>query len=455
MGLEFLVRVRHTALISGAVVALMAARYVSPMGGLGVALGVVWSLLNLFLLESLVVTITGEERRTFPGLQRAGWILLGFLALFAAGGWLLTQLPIRPLLYGFLLPLGVIVLKSASTLLVQSRLWKSLTATPWRGAAVVAILLLLAWWVVPSWLQGVSSASPARTEPIAQNAPPAAAESHEAAGEAHAAEAEESGPQKFPNVITVLSRANPHAEWAHFLHHNEAVIFSLLVAFLLCLICFFATRNPQMIPGPLQNALEAMVEGLYDFISGIIGEKHAPRFVPFLGTLGLYIWFMNLFGLIPFMDSPTSSLNVTFALGLIVFLYAQWIGLRGLGPLGYVDHLLGSPRDLTGWLLAPLMLPIHILGELAKPISLSCRLFGNIFGEDMLLVAFVSLGITSLSFAHLPFGLPLQLPFLLLALLTSTLQAAVFMVLSTIYFLLMLPHDDHAHEPEGQHAHSH
>jgi F-type H+-transporting ATPase subunit a len=164
---------------------------------------------------------------------------------------------------------------------------------------------------------------------------------------------------------------------------------------------------------------------------------------------------MNLFGLIPFMDSPTSSLNVTFALGLIVFLYAQWIGLRGLGPLGYVDHQLGSPRDLTGWLLAPLMLPIHILGELAKPISLSCRLFGNIFGEDMLLVAFVSLGITSLSFAHLPFGLPLQLPFLLLALLTSTLQAAVFMVLSTIYFLLMLPHDDHAHEPEGQHAHSH
>jgi F-type H+-transporting ATPase subunit a len=118
--------------------------------------------------------------------------------------------------------------------------------------------------------------------------------------------------------------------------------------------------------------------------------------------------------------------------------------------------MLGSPRDLTGWLLAPLMLPIHLLGELAKPISLSCRLFGNIFGEDMLLVAFVSLGITSLAFTHLPFGLPLQLPFLLLALLTSTLQAAVFMVLSTIYFLLMLPHEHHEahpHEAEVQHAH--
>src|SRR5205814_9773935 len=152
-----------------------------------------------------------------------------------------------------------------------------------------------------------------------------------------------------------------------------------------------------------------------------------------------------------------STLNVTFALGITVFVYVQYIGIRELGAVGYVDHMLGQPRDATGWLLAPLMLPIHLLGELAKPISLSCRLFGNIFGEDMLLVAFVSLGVTSLSFAHLPFGLPLQLPFLFLALLTSTLQAAVFMVLSTIYVLLMLPHDshdEHPHEGDVQHAHS-
>ena len=73
----------------------------------------------------------------------------------------------------------------------------------------------------------------------------------------------------------------------------------------------------------------------------------------------------------------------------------------------------------------------------------------------MLLVAFATLGITTLSFTHAPFGLPLQLPFMFLALLTSTLQALVFTVLSTIYFLLMLPHDDHGHEGEAQHAHSH
>jgi F-type H+-transporting ATPase subunit a len=134
-----------------------------------------------------------------------------------------------------------------------------------------------------------------------------------------------------------------------------------------------------------------------------------------------------------------------------VFIYVQYVGLRSLGIVGYFDHLLGNPRDLTGWLLAPLMLPIHVLGELAKPISLSCRLFGNIFGEDMLLVAFVSLGVTTLAATGLPIGLPLQLPFLFLALLTGTLQALVFTVLSTIYILLMLPHDEH-HE-EAHHAH--
>jgi F-type H+-transporting ATPase subunit a len=224
------------------------------------------------------------------------------------------------------------------------------------------------------------------------------------------------------------------------------------VALLIGLVARLATRNAQLVPGGLQNLVEALVEGLNDFITGILGERHAPRYVPFLGTLFIYIWAMNLFGLIPFMDSPTSNLNVTVALALTVFVYAQWIGLRGLGPIGYIDHLMGSPRNLTGWLLVPLMLPIHILGELAKPISLSCRLFGNIFGEDMLLVAFVSLGVTTLAWAHLPFGLPLQLPFLLLALLTSTLQALVFTVLSTIYFLLMLPHHDHeqGHEAEEE-----
>jgi F-type H+-transporting ATPase subunit a len=165
---------------------------------------------------------------------------------------------------------------------------------------------------------------------------------------------------------------------------------------------------------------------------------------------------MNLFGLIPFMHSATANLNVTVALALTVFVYVQFIGFKELGPLGWADHMLGSPRDLTGWLLAPLMLPIHMLGELAKPISLSCRLFGNIFGEDMLLVAFASLGISMLPFQQVPFGVPMQAIFYPLVLLGGFLQAMVFTVLSTIYILLMLPHehhDEHGHEEAAHHAH--
>jgi F0F1-type ATP synthase membrane subunit a len=93
-----------------------------------------------------------------------------------------------------------------------------------------------------------------------------------------------------------------------------------------------------------------------------------------------------------------------------------------------------------------------MIGGLAKPISLSCRLFGNVFGEDMLLVGFTSLGVATLAFVHSPIGVPWQLPFLVLALLTSTIQALVFTVLSTIYFLLMLP-SDHGHEEAVHHAH--
>jgi F-type H+-transporting ATPase subunit a len=88
------------------------------------------------------------------------------------------------------------------------------------------------------------------------------------------------------------------------------------------------------------------------------------------------------------------------------------------------------------------MFPIHIVEELAKPLSLSLRLFGNITGEDVLLYIFVGLGISIIGFLHLPIGIPLQIPFIFLAILTSFIQALVFALLSTIYFALMFPHEE-------------
>jgi F-type H+-transporting ATPase subunit a len=447
MGLEFLARVRRTTLWVVAVVSLLTATYAVPAVALAVALGAAWSLANLALIERLIVTLTGPERGTMPAATRAARSVLGMLILFAAGAFLLRRLSPAALMWGFFVPYAVLVLKAAALLLLPSALWKRLTRDPRLATLAVALAIGAAWLALAPLRSQSNPVTHATVAAAGAEAPVPGA----AAGGAHEAPSGGvPGPEKFPNVITVLHRAFPHAGWAEFLHHYEVIVFALLIAFLLGLTARLATRNARLIPDGLQNVVETLVEALNDFITGILGERHAARYVPFLGTLFIYIWAMNLFGLIPFMDSPTSNLNVTVALALTVFVYAQYIGLRGLGLVGYVDHLMGSPRNLTGWLLVPLMLPIHVLGELAKPISLSCRLFGNIFGEDMLLVAFVSLGVTTLSFTHLPFGLPLQLPFLLLALLTSTLQALVFTVLSTIYFLLMLPHHDHepGHEAE-------
>ncbi len=254
------------------------------------------------------------------------------------------------------------------------------------------------------------------------------------------------GLKELANWIT-LATENAHGKpWADFLHRWENVVFAWTAGFLLILLAFLGTRKKEDVPGPLQNLLETAAEKLENFFTDVLGE-HGKKHIPFVGTLFLYIFCQNLFGLIPGMKSSTSNLNTTVGLAITVFGYVQWTGLRENGILGYIDHLMGSPRDLVGWIMVPLNFPLHILEELIKPLSLSLRLFGNILGEDSLIAAFVTLGITALAFFHIPGGLPLQFPFMLLAILTGTIQALVFALLSTIYISLMLPHP----EEEGRH----
>ncbi len=260
---------------------------------------------------------------------------------------------------------------------------------------------------------------------------------------AHTEKAQE-GLKELANWITLISERWHGAPWADFLHHWENVVFSWIVAFGLVLVALLGTRKKNEIPGPFQNFLETVVEKLENFVTDILGDR-GKKFVPFIGTLFLYILCQNLIGIVPGMKSPTSSLNTTVALAVSVFFYVQWTGLRENGILGYVDHLMGSPRDVVGWIMVPLNFPLHVLQEFIKPLSLSLRLFGNILGEDSLIAAFVALGIGALAFFHLPVGLPLQFPFLMLALLTGTIQAVVFALLSTIYISLMLPHEEHGH----------
>jgi F-type H+-transporting ATPase subunit a len=235
----------------------------------------------------------------------------------------------------------------------------------------------------------------------------------------------------------------------HYLHtgwmeHWVNVIFAFIIALILIVLARIATSKSEMIPGKFQNAVEMVVEGLYDFFSSILG-KEARRYTPFLGTLFVYILGLNWVGMVPLGHSPSTSLNITLSMALLVFLYAQWTGMRRLGVLGYLDHLAGQPRDGITWAMVPLMFPLHIIGELAKPMSLSLRLFGNITGEDTLIAVFVGMGIAITPFISDFVGIPLQTPFYFLGILLSAVQALVFTLLSTIYILLMLPHEEHEH----------
>lgn len=227
-----------------------------------------------------------------------------------------------------------------------------------------------------------------------------------------------------------------------FMATFKPVFFAFFVAIFFSFFAIKVYRKREMIPGPLQNLLEILVEGMYNFIKSILG-KDARKYVPFLGTLFFYILGMNLLGIIPGGFSPSTAIEITASMAVMVFLYAQWTGISRLGVIGYIDHLAGQPRDVIGWVLVILMLPMHIIGEFAKPFSLALRLFGNITGEDILVAAFVGLGISALSFMHSPIGLPFNVPFILLGLLLSTIQALVFTLLSTIYILMMLPHEEH------------
>ncbi len=221
------------------------------------------------------------------------------------------------------------------------------------------------------------------------------------------------------------------------------VIYSVVVALFLSFLAFAAYHKRSLVPGTAQNLMEWIVESLTGLVVSILGES-GKKFVPFIGTLFIYIFCMNLLGLIPGMFSSTSKLNTTLALAICVFLYVQFTGIKNLGIMGYFHHLAGSPKSTVEWCLVPLNLPLHIIGELAKPISLSLRLFGNISGEDMLLAIFATLGVAILGVTNWP-GIPLHLPFIFLAILTSFVQALVFSLLTTIYFSLMTHHEEENH----------
>lgn len=246
---------------------------------------------------------------------------------------------------------------------------------------------------------------------------------------------------EVPNIITLLYKKFGEYPWAQFLHQWESLFFSILVATFISLVFYFGTRESTLIPSKFQNFLEWVVEGLRNFILEIIGPE-GEKYVPFLGTLFIYILTMNWMVLIPFMKAPSSNLNITIAMAICVFALAQYSNFKNYGFFGFLYHMAGSPKGIVEWAMVPLMFPIELLTQITRPFTLALRLFGNVVGEDILIGVFALFGAVLLSVYNFPIYLPLQIPFMFLALLTSLMQALVFTLLSTVYILLSIPHSE-------------
>jgi F-type H+-transporting ATPase subunit a len=191
----------------------------------------------------------------------------------------------------------------------------------------------------------------------------------------------------------------------------------LVMAFLF-IVSKLTLGNLEMIPGKGQNFWEIVIGGMDEFFADNMGREMTDKFFPMIATFGLYIAVANLIGLIPGFMSPTASINTTLALTIIVWVTHHIIGFSTHG-IGYYKHFIGPM-----WWLIPLMLPIELISNFARLLSLSIRLFGNIMAKETQLgILFMLAG---------AFFAPL--PIMILGVLVSLVQAMVFVLLTVVYF---------------------
>jgi len=200
---------------------------------------------------------------------------------------------------------------------------------------------------------------------------------------------------------------------------NYLVIAYLVVLGLIVLAFVLRSRLSVENPGKLQIVFEDLVGGLSGMLSDIVGPK-GPRYISLVGTVGAFILVSNLVGLIPGFMAPTSSINVTLGCALTVWVFYHFHGIKEQGIFAYIKHFAAPPG--APLFIAPIMFPIEIISHFSRVLSLSLRLFGNIFGEELVIL---------ILFSIVPFVVPL--PMMFLGIVTSTLQAFIFVMLTMIY----------------------
>ncbi len=204
----------------------------------------------------------------------------------------------------------------------------------------------------------------------------------------------------------------------------DYIVMVIIVTVLMIAIFSLASRRLSLVP----SGRQAVLEMIYEAFDGLAVDTIGPagrKFVPVIGTVGIFIFSCNMIGLIPGFMSPTSKLNVTIGCALVVFFYYHAQGVKAQG-LKYFKQFLGPIPAL-----APLMIPIEIISHFSRPVSLSMRLFGNIFAEELLILIMASI---------IPFFLPL--PFMAVAIFTSFIQAFVFVLLACIYISGAVAHEE-------------
>jgi F-type H+-transporting ATPase subunit a len=214
---------------------------------------------------------------------------------------------------------------------------------------------------------------------------------------------------------------NPARPWANF------ITMQLLVAALIIVV--FAYLRPRLSmdrPGKTQHTFEVIYTFLHGEANDNIGHE-GPRFLPFLGTLFIFILFCNLIGIIPGFESPTMNPSVPAGCAVLVFVYYNFMGFKQQGVFKYMAHFAG-PMPL----LAPLMIPIELISHMARPLSLTIRLFANMLAGEKVTVVF--LGLTYLVAPAVFMGLHVFVSFL---------QAYIFVLLTMMYLSETVPHEQH------------
>ena len=254
---------------------------------------------------------------------------------------------------------------------------------------------------------------------------------------------------------------------------SNSVLLGAIVVGLIVWFARSATKNLSIVPGPKQNFFEAIVQGLYDLIESVVGTHMVARVFSLLATLFIFIIVSNWFGLLPGVGSigwevidrnednkvvkfvpllrpATADLNGTLAMATVFMCFWLYWSISEVGLKNFLNHIFGVKGGLTG-LMALVLIPvflfvgvIEVVSMAFRPVSLSLRLFGNIFAGETLLSTMIGLGkqLGVPEWISYIMSITVPVPFYFLELLVGLLQATVFMLLCAVYIQLSTSHDE-------------